>query len=205
MPDKLNPSRIIRSRRADFEARAREDGPPFLSGRFVVFGEPYHMWDDLEEIIMPYALERADMSDVRALCDHFPHLVLGRANDNVQTLTFSIDDKGLNARIDINPDDADAMNLYARVQRGDVDQASFGFDEEDVRYLDLPDGRVQRQIWGISKLWEISVCTFPAYEQTSVSARARVTEELAAHRAAAQAARKAALLRRLKHVKGVNA
>lgn len=205
MPDNLNPSRIIRSRRTDFTTRAEEGTPPILSGYFVLFNQPYYMWDDMEEIIMPGAFEGADTSDVRALVDHLTHLVLGRASESVQTLSFSINDKGLLAEIAVNPADLDAMNLFARVQRGDVDQASFGFDESDVRYVDLPDGRVQRQIWGISKLWEISVCTFPAYEQTSVSARARVTEELAAHRAAAQAAKKAALLRRLKHQKGANA
>ena len=64
------------------------------------------------------------------------------------------------------------MNLYERVKRGDVDQCSFGFDieSEDTDYSD--DGSVH---WTIRKvrLYEVSVCTFPAYESTSVSARKR--------------------------------
>ena len=207
MPEIFNPSRIVRARRTEFLTRAREDSSPELSGYFVVFDQPYYWDETMEEVIKPGAFDNADMSDVRALTDHLPHLVLGRASDKVQTLTFSIDDTGLHAdRIEINPSDVDAMNLYARVQRGDVDQASFGFDESDVRYVDLPDGRVRREIWGISKLWEISVCTFPAYEQTSVSARGRINQELAAHRAAAAAQRKRQLLRKLKHfdLKGEN-
>ena len=200
MPDTFNPSRTVRSRRTEFSTRALGDGAPELSGYFVVFDQPYYWDETMEEVIKPGAFDNADMSDVRCLTDHLSHLVLGRASDSVQTLTFSIDDTGLHAdKVEINAADTDAMNLYARVQRGDVDQASFGFDESDVRYVDLPDGRVRREIWGISKLWEISVCTFPAYEQTFVSARSRVSEELAAHRAAASAARKAALRRKFKH------
>ena len=187
MPENFNPSRTVRSLRTKFETRADEDTPPRISGYFVVFNQPYYVDDIMEEIVMPGAFDAADQEDVRALVDHMTHLVLGRTV--ADTLTYSIDDTGVFATIDINPADTDAMNLYARVQRGDVDQASFGFDESDVRYVDLPDGRVRREIRGIAKLWELSVCTFPAYEQTSVSARARVDQELRAHRARAAKAR----------------
>ena len=111
------------------------------------------------------------MTDVRALIDHNSRLVLGRKNGEVQTLSFEIDDTGVYCRIQINPDDTDAMSLRARVLRGDVDQASFGFIERRWEYEDLPDGRVRRTLLEIAELCEISVCTFPAYEQTSVSAR----------------------------------
>ena len=189
MPDKFNPSRTVRSRRTEFRTRS-EGETPTLSGYFVVFDQPYYWDETMEEVIKPGAFDDCDMSDVRCLTDHLSHLVLGRANETVHTLSFSIDDTGVYAdKVEINGADADAMNLYARVQRGDVDQASFGFDESDVRYVDLPDGRVRREIWGISKLWELSVCTFPAYEQTSVSARSRVADELRAHRTEAARAR----------------
>lgn len=197
MPEKFNPSRTMRSRHTDFTTRAEDGAAPRLSGYFVVFNQPYYMDDWTEEVIMPGAFDNCDMTDVRALTDHLTHLVLGRST--VNTLTFSIDETGVYGDIEINTEDRDALNLYARAQRGDVDQASFGFDESDVRYVDLPGGRVRREIWGISKLWELSVCTFPAYEQTYVSARSRIGEEIAAHRAAAAADRKARLLRKLKH------
>ena len=65
------------------------------------------------------------------------------------------------------------MNLYARVERGDVDQCSFGFDilEEDTTYNE--DGSVHWTIKRV-KLYEVSVVTFPAYEDTSVQARKRI-------------------------------
>lgn len=167
--EKTNPSRVIRSRQADYRTRAEGDDL-IIEGYFIVFDQPYYADDFSEEIVCRGAIdETTDTSDVRALVDHLSHLVLGRNTAN--TLTWSIDDTGIFVTIRINAKDTDALNLYARVQRGDVDQASFGFDEDDVEYEDLPDGRIQRQIRHCSKLWEFSVCTFPAYEQTCVSAR----------------------------------
>ena len=62
------------------------------------------------------------------------------------------------------------MDLYARVQRGDVNQCSFGFDilDEETEYRD--DGSVH---WTIKKvkLYEVSCVTFPAYAETSIQAR----------------------------------
>lgn len=188
-------NKTTRARHADF--RTREEGDDLIvEGYFIVFNQPYESWYGVEEYVDPHAIdESTDTSDVRALTDHLSHLVLGRST--VGTLTWTIDDVGLFATIQINRRDLDAVNLHARVQRGDVDQASFGFDEDDVEYVDMPDGRVQRYIRHISKLWEVSVCTFPAYEQTSVSARDRdsaasIKKDLAAHK-------KEKLKRRFKH------
>ena len=94
--------------------------------------------------------------------------VLGR--NRAGTLELREDSHGLWGSILVNPNDQDAMNLYARVQRGDVNQCSFGFDilEEETEFL--PDGSVH---WTIKKvkLYEVSCCTFPAYSETSVQAR----------------------------------
>ena len=69
------------------------------------------------------------------------------------------------------------MNLYARVQRGDVDQCSFGFDILSEDYDVRDDGSVH---WTIKKvkLYEVSVCTFPAYEETNVQARSAERDEI---------------------------
>lgn len=184
---------ITRARRTEFTTRA-EGEEMIIEGYFVVFEQPYYIDDYCEEIIARGAFDGADMSDVRALIDHLPHLVIGRST--VNTLSLSIDDTGLFATVKINARDADAVSLYARTQRGDVDQASFGFEEEEVTYTDLPDGRIRRTINKISKLWEVSVCTFPAYEQTFVSARSKVSANVKDQRLRAQ---KEKLKRRFKH------
>lgn len=168
------PDISYRSRKTEFRAEPPADGQPYLiEGYFVVFGQPYYVDDYCEEVIDRHAFDNAVMNDVRALIDHNSRLVLGRRNETVQTLEFEIDDTGVYGRIQVNPDDTDAMSLRARVLRGDVDQASFGFIERRWEYEDLPDGRVRRTVLEIAELLELTVCTFPAYEQTSVSARSR--------------------------------
>lgn len=181
------PDISYRSRKTEFRAEPPADGQPYLiEGYFVVFGQPYYVDDYCEEVIDRHAFDNAVMNDVRALIDHNSRLVLGRRNETVQTLDFEIDDTGVYGRIQINPDDTDAMSLRARVLRCDVDQASFGFIERRWEYEDLPDGRVRRTVMEIAELLELTVCTFPAYEQTSVSARSRkgdaLSKEVLEHR-----------------------
>jgi HK97 family phage prohead protease len=69
------------------------------------------------------------------------------------------------------------MNLYERVKRGDVDQCSFGFDirseDTDIR----EDGSIHWTLREVD-LFEVSCCTFPAYEETSISARTHEREEI---------------------------
>ena len=79
------------------------------------------------------------------------------------------DEHGLFGRIEINNDDQDAVNTWARVGRRDVTQCSFGFDILD-QTMEQNGGKT---VWHLRdvKLYEVSVCTFPAYEETSVQAR----------------------------------
>ena len=186
---------LTRARRTEFQTRAEGENL-IIEGYFVVFNQPYYMDDYTEEVVCTGAFDGCDMSDVRALVDHLSHLVLGRSTAN--TLTFSIDETGLFGSIRINSRDTDAMNLYARTQRGDVDQASFGFTETEdgVVWEQLPDGRARRSILRIATLWEIRVCTFPASEQAHVAARDRIAAEAQAE---ARRARKEKLKRRFKH------
>jgi len=106
--------------------------------------------------------------DIRALINHDTTLVLGRTTAG--TLKLEVDNHGLRGDILINPDDQDAVNAWARVQRGDVSQCSFGFDILDEETEWREDGSVHWTIKAV-KLYEVSVCTFPAYQGTEVSAR----------------------------------
>ena len=150
-----------------FRTRA-EDGELYIEGYFAVFNSKYWLWDEAYETIEPGAFDDQTTEDVRALVNHDTTLVLGRTTAG--TLELRQDEKGLWGRIKINQADQDAMNLYERVKRGDVSQCSFGFDitEQDVEYSDS-----EPTVWRIRKvkLYEVSVVTFPAYEDTSVEAR----------------------------------
>ncbi|CDV96359.1 Phage head maturation protease [Desulfitobacterium hafniense] len=152
-----------------------EDGKKIIEGYFAVFGSVYQLWPGATESVAETAFDGALADDIRALTDHETRLVLGR--NKAGTLELRVDSRGLWGRIELNPSDQDAMNLYARVERGDVDQCSFGFDilDEDVRYGD--DGSVHWTIKSV-KLYEVSVVTFPAYVDTSVQARKKDFEQI---------------------------
>ena len=149
-----------------------EENKRYIEGYFAVFNSVYELWPGATESIAPTAFDGALNDDIRALIDHCTEMVLGRSNNHVHTLELRVDSHGLWGRIEINENDVDATNLYARVVRGDVDQCSFGFEilDEEAEYRD--DGSVHWTIRKV-KLYEVSVCTFPAYEETSVSARRR--------------------------------
>lgn len=166
--------RQVRSLPTKFEAQRDEgSGDLFIEGYFSVFNSNYELWPGATESVEPGAFTDALSDDVRALVDHETRLVLGR--NKAGTLELREDSRGLWGRIKINQSDSDAMNLYARVQRGDVDQCSFGFDilEEETDHQE--NGTVH---WTIKKvkLYEVSVVTFPAYEDTGVAARKRDLE-----------------------------
>lgn len=185
-------SRQVRSIEAGF--RTREDAlnaGPVIEGYFSVFNSDYEIWPGAVEQVAPGAFRSSLGGDVRALCDHDTRLVLGRTTAG--TLELREDEKGLWGSIRLNPEDQEAMNLYARVKRGDVTQCSFGFDIVDEEYQRRADGT---ELWIIKDvvLYEVSVCTFPAYAETSVQARKADIENI---RSRQLAARKSALKERI--------
>lgn len=168
-------ARQVRCLAQKFQTR-EENGDLFIEGYFSVFNSPYELWEGTSEVVKPGAFSDCMGQDVRALINHDSTLVLGRTKAG--TLELKEDSHGLWGRIKINRDDVDAMNLYARVQRGDVDQCSFGFGIERETFVDLGGGAYRWEIEKVNPLYEVSVCTFPAYEETSVSARKKELEDI---------------------------
>lgn len=167
--------RQVRSVPHKFDTRSDEEtGKLYVSGYFAVFNSVYELWEGATESIAPGAFDGTLNSDIRCLVDHDTRLVLGRTKS--KTLMLRIDDIGLWGEVEINPNDQDALNLYERVKRGDVDQCSFGFDIVAEEYEDKGDS-VHWTIKSV-KLYEVSVVTFPAYEDTSVSARKKDFESI---------------------------
>lgn len=189
--------RQIRSLSQKFQTREADDGALYIEGYFAVFDSPYPLWDGAEEVVKPGAFAGCLGQDVRALANHDTTLVLGRTKAG--TLELREDDVGLWGKVKINRDDADAMNLYARVQRGDVDQCSFGFDIGEETFVDLGDGKCRWEINKVNPLFEVSVCTFPAYEATTVSARKKQLETIEARKTEAWKTRMKKRLEDTKH------
>lgn len=175
--------RQLRAMATQFETR--EDGDtPHITGYFAVFNSVYEIGPGMTESVAPGAFSKAIAGgDIRALVNHDTTLVLGRTKAG--TLELREDSRGLWGDVTINPNDRDAMNLYERVKRGDVDQCSFGFGEpftEDTEVND--DGSVHWTLKEVN-LHEVSACTFPAYKDTNISARAKERDDLKARKLSA--------------------
>lgn len=166
MMDNERKMRMTRSSISKFQTRDEENGK-YISGYFAVFNSEYEIWENATESIAPTAFDDALSDDIRCLIDHETRLVIGRTKAG--TLKMKVDSRGLWGEVKINENDQDAMNLYERVKRGDVDQCSFGFEILKETYEEDGD----KIHWRIEKvkLYEVSIVTFPAYEETSVSAR----------------------------------
>lgn len=169
-------SRYLTRSFSDFQIRQDgEDKHPVIEGYFSVFNSNYELGDGMSESIAPGAFDGTISGDVRALIDHETRLVLGRTTAG--TLQLRQDEHGLWGHVDVNPKDVDAMNLVARLERGDVNQCSFGFDITDEEIEFREDGSIHWTIKAV-KLYEVSVCTFPAYTETGVALRRKSLEDI---------------------------
>lgn len=158
------------------EFNTREDGEKLsIEGYFAVFDSNYEIAPGMSESIRFGAFSDTISGDIRALINHDTTLVLGRTKAN--TLELREDSHGLWGHITINPNDGDAMNLYERVKRSDVDQCSIGFNIRSEDTEISPDGDVHWTITGVD-LFEVSCCTFPAYEETNIAARSAERDEI---------------------------
>ena len=150
--------------------RAKQNGSEekVIEGYFAVFDKETELWPGAFETIAKGAFDNTLKNDIRALINHEHRFVIGRTSAG--TLQLSTNSNGLWGTIKVNEKDLDAMNLYERVKRGDVTQCSFGFNilDEDVDYR--ADGTIKWTIKEID-LHEVSIVTFPAYEETEVTAR----------------------------------
>ena len=190
--------KIRQMRSVASEFQTREDGEDLkIEGYFAVFNSIYDIGAGMSEEVAPGAFSETLSGDIRALVNHDTTLVLGRTS--AHTLELREDTRGLWGSISINPNDTDAMNLYQRVKRGDVSQCSFGFDilEEDTEIRENGDVH-----WTIKKvrLYEVSCCTFPAYESTNISARSEERDRLLERKAEAWRTK---MKERIKDVKSI--
>lgn len=160
----------------NFEVRAdqNEEHGHFLAGRPIVYDAKTDLgWCD--EIIEKGALDGADLKDVRFLINHNTDMIpLARSRNNNEnsTMQLSVDDDGMTIRVDLDTENnAEAKSLYSAVERGDLDGMSFMFTVDADKWEDIESDHPTRTITSLGKIFEVSAVTFPAYEQTSITAR----------------------------------
>lgn len=156
----------------EVRAEPGADGKPMIRGYAAVFNQ---LSEDLggfrEQLSTGAFADALAGSDVRALVNHDPNLVLGR--NKAGTLTMREDAAGLYVEVS-PPDTQAARDLITSMQRGDINQMSFAFTvaKEDQAWTREGTGPWLRTIKKVSRLYDVSVVTYPAYQQTTAAARA---------------------------------
>ena len=145
-----------------------------ITGRPIVYNSRTDLgWFD--EIIEPGALDQADLTDVRFLVNHNTDMIpLARSRNNNEnsTMQMTVGEDGMTIRVDLDTENnADAKALYSAVSRGDISGMSFMFTVDGDTWEDMESDHPTRRINKISRVFEVSAVTFPAYAQTSIQAR----------------------------------
>ena len=137
-----------------------------IEGYAAVFNSKTSIGGWFDEVIEPGAFSRSlsDNGDIRALFNHNWDNVLGRTKS--QTLELREDEKGLNFKVEL-PDTSVARDLTISMERGDINQCSFGFfiTDEEWNYNVEPALRTIKEV----ELFEISIVSIPAYDDTEAS------------------------------------
>lgn len=156
----------MESRNFGLAARRSFNKPQILEGYAALFNSRTNIGKFDEEILPGAFRESIKKDDIRCLLNHDENHILGRSRAG--TLSLFEDHKGLAVRINL-PDTQFARDLAVSIVRGDINQMSFAFKVLEEEWIaggkSKPDLRRLKKL----KLFDVSVVTFPAYENTDVA------------------------------------
>tara|TARA_R110002111_G_C5860838_1_gene360577 strand:+ start:101 stop:751 length:651 start_codon:yes stop_codon:yes gene_type:complete len=164
--DKKYNNTIMEKRIFNIENRfeTREDGQEVVVGYGSIWNSRSENLGGFYEYISPDAIsqETIDKSDVRALINHDPNLVLARSTAG--NLSLSVDEKGLRYEFSI-PETSYGKDLAINMKNGNINQSSFAFTVGSDEWSTDEEGNDIRTITSIEKLYDVSPVTYPAYSQ----------------------------------------
>ena len=172
MPDQND----IERRFLTTEVRAvGDESNPIIEGDAAVFNQETTIGSMFRETIRPGAFTRvlSENPDVIAAYNHDWNVVLGRTSAGTLVLTENLN--GLHYETKINPKDSEAMNVYQKVKRGDIPQASFAFTVRAEAWT-KPQNKgdlALREVIEVDKLFDVGPVAFGAYPQASAQARSQ--------------------------------
>lgn len=164
--------------RSTEQIKAVDDEKQIVEGYALRFNKLSNDLGGFVEEISPEALKEADLSDVRCLIDHDSSKVLGRTTS--ETLELNVDDEGLYFRCQL-PNTTYAKDLYENIRLGNISNCSFGFildDEDGDSFEKREDGLFKRTLRKIRSLFDVSIVTYPAYNDTDVAPALRSIEAI---------------------------
>lgn len=151
----------------------QDNNQAVISGHAAVFNQMTNIGNWFNEVIEPGAFARTDFTDVVLSVNHdLGKIPLARSrNNNVNsTLQLQVDNVGLAVRANLDiENNNDAKSLYSSINRGDMDGMSFIFYVAEDRWEGLDTDMPTRHILDISKVVEVSVVSFPAYDGTDIA------------------------------------
>lgn len=154
------------------------DGKMIVSGYALKFDRTTELYNDHYEVIRNSALDNTDVSRVFLLLNHDPNMILASTNNG--TLRLEKDETGLRVTAELIETNT-SRDTYQLIKSGALDKMSFSFvmDDDSFKYHRQEDGTFLREITGITKLYDVAVVTYPAYDDTEMHARGywNVTDE----------------------------
>jgi HK97 family phage prohead protease len=151
---------------------ARQDGEGNkLIGYASVFDSPSEPMPFVEYVRRgAFAKTLNDGADVRLLIDH-EGVPLARTKSG--TLMLEEDDRGLRVEASLDPANPDAARVISAMKRGDISQMSFAFRTIKDSWNSDRSVRELKEV----QLYDVSVVTFPAYEETVAEIRSGQTAQ----------------------------
>lgn len=150
------------------ETRDSENGKKefVVRGYPILFNTPTKVWDwyygEIEEVILPQAMDGVDLSNVFLLYGHDMNRVVGRAGKNMR---LEVDETGVFMECAL-PDTQDARDLYTLISSEIIDGMSFWLRTHDQ----VNPSTLTRTVTKIEELPEVTITAFPAYKEALVIA-----------------------------------
>ena len=153
---------------AEFRLAESDEGGSWVEGYAAVFESPTVLYEfdgvQYKETIERSAFEASDMRDVILNYNHEGKVVARTRN---KTLQLAIDDRGLFVRARLDGTE-EGRRMFEEIQGGYLDKMSFAFS---IAEEEFDKQSRTRSIKKIQRLYDVSVVSLPAYDDTSISAR----------------------------------
>lgn len=157
---------------SQYEVRKSEnENIGHITGVPIVFEQATDIGGWFSETIARGAISEEVLRDVALFYNHDLN-TKPLARTRTGKLKFSIENDGVHMDADVNLKRSDANDLYLSIEDGDIDGMSFMFRIESEEWTDLDTDYPKRRITKIGYVQEVSAVNYPAYEGTSINARA---------------------------------
>lgn len=166
----------------DVEMRSAvdEEKGTYITGTPIVFESKTDIGGLFSEVIDRGALNDTDLKDIRLLINHNTDMIpLARSRNNNANSTMQLTptDRGMDMRANLDVENnQDARSLVSALDRGDITGMSFMFSVNGDSWEGLDTDYPTRHITSISKVFEVSAVTFPAYESTEIMVDQRAND-----------------------------